>query len=65
MMIKHTKNRQKEESPQGEDNLENMPLLYASSAIITENEDRKKIIETLILQYREEYNKLCYCGTKK
>jgi hypothetical protein len=65
MRIKYTKNRQKEEGPQGYDNLENTPLLYASSAVITEIEDRKKIIEILILQYREEYNKLHYCGTKK
>jgi hypothetical protein len=38
--------------------IETMPLPYSSYAIITEVEDKKKIVEKLRLQYQEEYDKL-------
>ena len=65
-MIKRAKEGQKKERRQSYDGeIETMPLIYSSYAIITEMEDKKKIVEKLKLQYQEEYEKLHYCDTKK
>jgi hypothetical protein len=58
-MIKRAKKGQKKERRQSYDGeIETMPLIYSSYAIITELEDTKKIVEKLRLQYQEEYDKL-------
>jgi hypothetical protein len=58
-MIKRAKKGQKKERRQSSDGeIETMPLIYSSYAIITEMEDTKKIVEKLRLQYQEEYDKL-------
>lgn len=58
-MIKRAKKEQKKERRQSYDGeIETMPLIYSSYAIITEMEDKKKIVEKLRLQYQEEYDKL-------
>jgi hypothetical protein len=60
-MIKRAKKGQKKERWQSYDGkLETMPLIFSSYAIITEMEDKKKIVEKLRLQYQEEYDKLHY-----
>ena len=65
-MIKRAKKGQKKARRQSyEGEIETMPLIYSSYAIITEMEDKKKIVEKLKLQYQEEYDKLHYCSTKK
>jgi hypothetical protein len=48
--------KERRQSSDGE--IETMPLIYSSYAIITEMEDTKKIVEKLRLQYQEEYDKL-------
>jgi hypothetical protein len=58
-MTKEAKNRQKEKQREYAQ-LENETLLCASSALITEIKDKKELINTLKLQYQEEYNKLHY-----
>ena len=58
-MTKEAKSRQKEKQREY-DQLENETLLCASSALITEIKDKKELINTLKLQYQEEYNKLHY-----
>jgi hypothetical protein len=58
-MTKEAKSRQKEKQREY-DQLENKALLCASSALITEIQDKKEVIKTLKLQYQEEYNKLHY-----
>jgi hypothetical protein len=63
-MIKRAK-KGKKERQQIFDEIETMPLIYSSYAIITEIENKKKIVEQLKLRYQEEYDKLHYCGTKK
>ena len=64
-MIKRPKKGQKKVRKQRFDVIEITPLIYSSYAIITESEDKKEIVEKLKLQYQEEYDKLCYCGTEK
>jgi hypothetical protein len=65
-MTKSAKKGQKKARRQSyEGEIETMPLIYSSYAIITEMEDKKKIVEKLKLQYQEEYEKLHYCDTKK
>lgn len=61
LMIKRAKKEQKKERRQSYDGeIETMPLIYSSYAIITEMEDKKKIVEKLRLQYQEEYDKLTW-----
>ena len=61
-MIKCAKKGQKKERRQCYDGeIETMPLIYSSYAIITEMKDKKKIVEQLKLRYQEEYDKLHYC----
>jgi hypothetical protein len=58
-MIERAKKRQKKERRQNFDGeIETMPLIYSSYAIITKMEDKKKIVEKLRLQYQDEYKKL-------
>jgi hypothetical protein len=65
-LIKCARKGQKRERQQSYDGeIETMPLIFSSYAIITEMEDKKKIVEKLKLQYQEEYDKLHYCSTKK
>ena len=60
-MIKRAKKEQKKERRQSYDGeIETMPLIYSSYAIITEMEDKKKIVEKLRFQYQEEYDKLTW-----
>jgi hypothetical protein len=64
-MNKCARKGQKKVRQQRFDEIETTPLIYSSYAIITENEDKKEIVEKLKLQYQEEYDKLGYCGTDK
>jgi hypothetical protein len=64
-MLKSAKRGQKKVRQQRFDEIETTSLIYSSYAIITENEDKKEIVEKLKLQYQEEYDKLRYCGTDK
>ena len=58
-MIERAKKRQKKLRRQNFDGeIETMPLIYSSYAIITKMEDKKKIVEKLRLQYQDEYKKL-------
>ena len=60
-MIKRAKKEQKKERRHSYDGeIETMPLIYSSYAIITDMEDKKKIVEKLRLQYQEEYDKLTW-----
>jgi hypothetical protein len=63
-MIRHVKKGNKKRS-QRFDEIETTPFIYSSYAIITEIENKKKIIQRLKLQYQEEHDKLRYCSSKK
>ena len=65
LMIKCVKKGQEKVRQQKFDEIEMMALIDSSYAIITERDYKKEIIEKLKLQYQEEYDKLCYCGTNK
>ena len=64
-MIKPPKKGQKKVRKQKFDEIETMPLINSSYAIIMESEDKKEIVKKLKLQYHKEYDKLRYCGAER